>query len=180
MRPRWTILGLIAVVFLLALGFAAARSGTYWSYRALYSGTIVALLGAIVVARCEGADRSRFAFGFAVFGSGYVLMALAPWYEWGVDAKGRDSVLRVNRWLLTSEPIAGLAEVVNDRLSPAPTLPPGPVSTEFRRAEADYFSRRTHLIGIGHLLAAWASGALGGLFASALVGRRRRPGEVDG
>jgi hypothetical protein len=75
MHPRLTISGMMAVVVLAAVGFAAMRSGSGLWLRVIYSLVAMALLTATVLARYRGA----FWYGFAVFGWGYFLLGLGPW-----------------------------------------------------------------------------------------------------
>ena len=75
MHPRLTISGLMTVVVLAAVGFAAMRSGSDLWLRLIYSLVALALLTATILARYHGA----FWYGFAIFGWGYFLLGLGPW-----------------------------------------------------------------------------------------------------
>jgi hypothetical protein len=77
MKPRLSILGLMAVVAIIAVGFSAMRSGSDPWFRAVYTMTVVVLLAAAIAARSRGA----FWFGFASVGWGYFLLGLGSTFN---------------------------------------------------------------------------------------------------
>jgi hypothetical protein len=95
MHSRLTISGMMAVVVLAAVGFAAIRSGSDLWLRVIYSLVAMALLTATVLARY----RSAFWYGFAVFGWGYFLLGLGPWV--GLASTRTPENQPLNRMLLS-------------------------------------------------------------------------------
>ena len=76
---RVSVTGLMAVVALFGLEFAALRAGSRLWFSAIYSLTALLLLFAVIAAKYRRGDARAFWFGFAVFGWGYLLLALGPW-----------------------------------------------------------------------------------------------------
>lgn len=142
---RMPILGLMGVVFVAALGAAALTRPSEQGVQAAYTILATALLFAIVAA-VFGRYRT-FWIGFAVFGWGYAVLALAPgaWTE-------------IRPHLATTALLNPLARAIQ-----AADLASG----GWNSREIERFLR------IGHALAAALHGAAGGCIA-VLLDRRRR------
>ncbi len=75
MKPRLSILGLMAVVLFVAVGFAALRSPTeLWASVIFTLAVFILLVAVIKVVGQDGPERS-FWLGFSVFGWGHLLLA---------------------------------------------------------------------------------------------------------
>lgn len=77
--PRFSIAGLMGVVVAAAVGVAALRFANEWWAGALWLATLAGLgLAILGVVYRRGAKRAGW-LGAAVFGGGYLALALAPW-----------------------------------------------------------------------------------------------------
>jgi hypothetical protein len=80
-RFRFSIASLLAVVLVLAVGFAAMREATeVWS-SSIFTLTLGALLCSVLLAIHRAAARRAFWVGFALFGWGYLVLSLVPSVE---------------------------------------------------------------------------------------------------
>lgn len=79
--PRFSIAGLMGVVVVCGLGFAALRTDSpIWAHATL-SLTLLALLTAILGAAIRRGRSRAFWLGFAVFGWTYLVLAIGPWFK---------------------------------------------------------------------------------------------------
>jgi hypothetical protein len=148
LQARFSIMGLMAAVLLLAVGFAGLRTASALSASAIFTFTLTLLAAALLgVAASRG--RSRIAcLGFGLFGWIYLLATFWLW-------PGPNGV---------SAPPGPVGE--------SSTEPPPMVSTTIRpglTGAAPYAGRVVNLLHyrrIGHMLAAIAFGLLGGLLGS--------------
>lgn len=74
--PRNSIAGLMAVVVLVAVGFAALKNPSEIWASCLFSLTVGLLLLALLGVAFGSGDRRMFWAGFSVFGWGYLILAL--------------------------------------------------------------------------------------------------------
>jgi hypothetical protein len=164
MRYRFSIASLMFLVLILAVGFAALRSGSeLWSI-AVFSMTLVALFIAILGAVYRPAPGRAGWLGFVIFGWGYLVLSFGP----GFRAEIRPQLVT-----------APLLEWLRPRIAPIP--PPGEYYVQDLSGQlvvrgpdtADAF-RRT-----GHSLSAVLFGLLGALAARAFASRRVPPCSRD-
>jgi hypothetical protein len=77
-RIRFTIASLLAVILLVAVGFAALRESSDLWESGLFTVTLCLLLISILLAIHRTESRRAFWLGFALFGSGYLAHSLVP------------------------------------------------------------------------------------------------------
>ncbi len=144
------ILGLMGIVLACSLGFAALSRPSAQGVHAAYTLTLTLLLFSIVAA-CYGHYRT-FWVGFAVFGWGYAVLALAPgaWQQ-------------VMPYLGTTSLLRQLARSIE-----AAQSSPG----FWSGVETDRFLR------IGHVFAVILHGVAGGIVAVFLERRSKRVGSA--
>jgi hypothetical protein len=81
MRVRFSIAGLMAVVFIFAVGFAGLRAGSVLWASAVFT-IAVALLAAAILGSVVCRGRARMAWvGFAVFGWTYMVATFVLWSD---------------------------------------------------------------------------------------------------
>ena len=79
MRLRFSIMGLMALVLFVAVGFAALRNPTeLWAYALFTLALGIFGIAALGAAFRQGYGRAFFA-GFAAFGFGYLILCYGPW-----------------------------------------------------------------------------------------------------
>ena len=81
MKPRLSILGLMAVVLFVAVGFAALRSTSALWASAVFTLTVALLSASILGAVARRGDARLPWHGFAVFGWAYLLTTFWLWPE---------------------------------------------------------------------------------------------------
>ena len=157
-RLRVSILGLIAIVVVLAMAFAALRTASNLWFSALYTFTTVVLLLAVIAARFGHRSTRAFWFGFAVFGWGFLVLGSGAWLNpYGSDSEegiGRN----INPELLTSDLIFYLLPRLRKETNDL---------GEINRITAN-------TIGIAHLLITLALALFGGSVAAFMRSRRGR------
>jgi hypothetical protein len=175
--PRLSVTSMMSAVVVAGVAFAIVRVASPAALMGLYTFTFLALLLAVVAARCRGA----FWFGFAVFGWGYFLIGIAPWSEWqgmGVSGHGTFVQPRGNSMFPTTGWIETFAESQSGHLKPENYGRNITVSAEefqvATAAIAAYQGRKPSLVGIGHLLFTLAFGAAGGVVASWMASKEGR------
>jgi hypothetical protein len=154
-RLQFSILTLVLTVVFCAMAMMALRTASDLWLSAIYTGTTVLLLAAIVAARFRRGNEKAFWFGFAVFGWGFFVVGLGPWPNaFGGDDDGMG--ISLNRNLLTSRVILFLVP--------------------YLRAETVDLQRidkiTTNTIGVAHLLITLTLAVFGGVIAM-LIRRRR-------
>ena len=78
-RVRFSIAGLMAAVFILAVGFAGLRAASLLWASALFTSAVTLLLSAVLgAAACQGPSRMPW-LGFGVFGWTYLLATFWLW-----------------------------------------------------------------------------------------------------
>jgi hypothetical protein len=80
-RSRFNIANLVAIIFILGVGFAALREATDLWDSSIFSLTLGVLLISILLAIHRSENRRAFWLGFAVFGWVYLGLALIPSIE---------------------------------------------------------------------------------------------------
>ncbi len=163
-RVRVSVMGLMAVVGLFALEFAALRAGTQLWFSVVYTVTVVFLLFAVLTARYRRGVWGAFWFGFAVFGWGYFLLAIGPWSNSTYD-DDHGEITHGNANLYTSRIIVTSLDLVR-----------GDAPMDYQAISQ--FSART--TALAHLIVTLAAGLFGGLAAVALRWRRQTPMESSG
>jgi hypothetical protein len=78
---RFSIRGLMVVIVLMGIGFAALRYPTPFWANVWYSFTLASLTLAVPAAVYRRGEQRAFWVGFAACGWVYFLLALAPWLE---------------------------------------------------------------------------------------------------
>src|SRR5262245_39725769 len=81
MKTRPTILGLMAVVLLAAIGVAALRAATTWWASGIFTTTLTGLAFAALYAVYRRGERWAFWAAFAAFGWGYIVLTFCPGCE---------------------------------------------------------------------------------------------------
>jgi hypothetical protein len=159
---RFSMLGLLGVVVASALAFAALRKPTFHAASLTMTAVLTILLFALLAAKF-GRYRT-FAFGFAVFGWGYAVLALAPgfWTD-------------VRPYLIASHLLGDLANLLGltnnrERSLNSNLLPRGSgLDAWFMTIHGERFQR------IGHSLFAVLHGVFGGFLAVWIEARRKAP-----
>jgi hypothetical protein len=81
MKTRPTILGLMAVVLLAAVGVGALREATDWWASGIFTTTLIALAFATLYAVYRRGPRRAFWAAFAAVGWGYIVLTFGPGCE---------------------------------------------------------------------------------------------------
>lgn len=157
--PRLTLAGQIGVIVVVAVGFAALRSGSLGWYRTIYSLTILALAVAALAARYRG----PFWRGFAVVGWGYFLLGMGPWF---IRMEMGGPSVSLNHDLLTSVWIKQLSE---HAIAVSDTMPATPEGMAIR---AERIRRIGYTTAIAHSLFSLLVATIGGIAAARLEARR--------
>jgi hypothetical protein len=171
---------MLVFVVVAGIGFAALKIGSTICMKGLYFATIVSLLTAVIAAWVRGRRTGAFWFGFAVFGWGYLLLAVPPSMEFQRRNSGNLlPVVRQSPVLPSPGLVEWIAEAVAEPLKP-PTPPSSPgtgiQNPAFWQASGRWDERRANATVIGHLILVWASGGVGGLTALVLSKSRRPNG----
>ena len=77
-RPRITIAGLLVIVALVAVAFAALREPTDGWDSGVFGVTLMTLLTSVLLADFRTTDRRAYWSGFALFGRAYLLVSQIP------------------------------------------------------------------------------------------------------
>jgi hypothetical protein len=168
---RMPIFGLMGIVLACGLAFAAIRSPTFQAVSVTFTVALTILLASIV-GSIFGRHRV-FWIGFAIFGWGYAILALAP-----------GSWTNIRPYLVTSHLINGLANAMD-----LPRGGPGVVNWMMRDVpyqedsglgdwNRSYMGNR--LQRIGHSIATVVHGVAGGVLAVWLANRSRNRGRERG
>jgi hypothetical protein len=159
-RLRISIRGLMALVLLFGIGFAAMQSGSDLCSREAYTLTVCVLLAAAIMARYRGA----FWYGFAVAGWGYFLLGSAAWSGPVNRSPGQGTF---NQMLLSSSLATYLCSYV-----------PGFRTDGFSSLLQAQRCRNIEIIC--HSMLALIVASVGGLFARLIVSRDREEPSLDG
>jgi hypothetical protein len=81
MRIRFSILGLMALVLFVGVGFAALRYATGWWSSGVFTATLIGLALSGAYAAHRRGPRRAFWSAFVAFGVGYMILAFGPWCE---------------------------------------------------------------------------------------------------
>jgi hypothetical protein len=174
---RISIAGLLGFVVAFALGLAALISGTDLWRGVACTLTLAVLLGSVLGIVLRG-WRDGGLLGFALFGWGYLLMALM--------ASGMADHLRelsdpLARWVFESSNIPPVAP------PPAPPSSPGIIlgsrmgnqqMTDYQSAMSEFRSRRGNATLIGHWLAVQLFAMVGAILGILLARWRRASARV--
>jgi hypothetical protein len=160
MRLRISIRGLMALVLLFGIGFAAMQSGSDLCSRGAYTLTVCVLLAATIMARYRGA----FWYGFAVAGWGYFLLGSATWSGPANRSPGQSTF---NQTLLSSSLATYLCSYV-----------PGFRTEGFTGLLQAQRCRNIEVIC--HSMLALIVASVGGLFARLIVAWDREEPSSDG
>src|SRR4051812_18055312 len=112
---RLSISGMMGVVAFIALGVLALREGTEVWAGAVFTVTVLLLLGAVLHAVHGRGLRRATWIGFALFGWTYLLLSFVPWSGTGVKSPPL--------------PTARLLEELHQRIHNAPQFVPNPQFT---------------------------------------------------
>jgi hypothetical protein len=159
---RFSMLGLMGVVVASGLAFAALRKPTFHAASLTMTVVLTILLFALLAAKL-GHYRT-FAFGFAVFGWGYAILALAPGFWMGVRPYLIGSHLLGDLANLLALPNLGSESWDFNRLPEGSGL-----HTWFTTIRGERFQR------IGHSLFAVLHGVFGGFLAVWIESRTKAP-----
>jgi hypothetical protein len=86
-RFRFPLAGLLAVVAMAALGFAAIRVASPGWAGGLFSLSILAMLTSVLGIVYRRGSKRVFWIGFAVFGWTHLVLAFAPWFNNAIGPK---------------------------------------------------------------------------------------------
>ena len=188
MRARLSIAGLMAVVLLLAVGFAGLRAATALWASAMFT-LAVALLAAAALGAAAIRGRPRMAsLGFSLFGWVYLLSTFALWPgPNGVSAPPFLTKALLDALQPAAKPPAAMTidpgpagEMRTETPQIVPTFLPGNGNIAVLVPFGGRVVNLLHYRRIGHTLAALAFGLLGGLLGGILStrgdGRRRDAG----
>lgn len=165
--PRPTIAKLMSLVAVLAVGFAALRSGSEIWARVCLTATLAILAFAIVAVVYRREGHRAWWLGFALFGWGYAALTLVPVCRQELGGK-----------LITSRLLMDLFQenVVKPRVA-VPTTPAPTGKRAARPAAAVLAGGYEEWMLIGHSLCALLSAFAGGTAAAWL---RRSRGSIRG
>jgi hypothetical protein len=168
LRPvRFSIAGLMAAVFILAVGFAGLRTASsLWASAVFTSAITLFAIAMLAAAACRGASRMTW-LGFGVFGWTYLL---ATFWLWPAPNGVSAPPLLTKAVLDYFQPSSN-----NSTVMWIDTAPAGEMSTD-RAMTAPFAGRvvnRFHYRRIGHTLAAIAFGLFGALLGTVLAARRQ-------
>lgn len=189
-RARPTVAVIMGGVVVLALAFAAIRSGSFLVVRVVYGLTYLSLLLAVIAARYRPGRAGRFWFGFAVFGWSVVLTGFDSRESWAavadLDMTDGDTSFQVptlDPIIPLGQPIWDFSATLAQRFSPPDPRPPLPISgmrdeEQLAAFQADNQTEEEILVtavGVLTLLSVLAFATVGGLCALAMGGDRNRP-----
>jgi len=169
MKLRFSILGLMALVLLVAVGFAALRSTSALWASAVFTMT-VALLWAAILGAFAGRGRARLTWlGFVVFGWIYLLTTFWLWPEGnGVSAPPYLSKHLLDYFQPTANDASTMTIDPGPRgemgIEPPPTISktiPGTVNLSTTGPFTGRVSNRLHYRRVGHSLTALLFGLIG-------------------
>lgn len=111
MKTHPTILGLMAVVLLAAIGFASLREATDQWASGIFTTTITGLAFAALYAVYRRGPRRAFWVAFAAFGWGYIVLTFCPGSE-----------IKIRPRLVTTNLLDALFTIVHPGPGPEPTV----------------------------------------------------------
>src|SRR5262249_32383629 len=157
MKARTTILGLMAFVLLVAIGFAALREATGWWASGAFSATLLVLALAAAYAVHRRGPRRAFWSAFAAFGWSYMLFAFCPVCETSIRPR-----------LLTTKLLDALAPIVHpatnaELLYAVVVSPQGGTEDGMAAVTGNPAAVRQHFQDIGHSMIALLLAAIGGI-----------------
>lgn len=193
MPYRLSIAAVMLWVLIAALAFAAIRSANEtWS--SLTLSTTLLLLGTSMLASCFSAGSTRaFASGAALFGLGYLALALGPWTSTEIaphlatsqllqivqprliSPSNNSSLTLTYAYITTTSPVVATAPPAPNPPPPVsfPSAPPAPATAPFTITLAGLPSEE--FLRVGHSLFALAFALLGGLIARYFHARSAHP-----
>jgi hypothetical protein len=183
---RYSLAMLITAVLVLSVYFAALRSATQeWASAALTL-TVGGLAGGLLWGLFRpGADRA-FWTGFELFGWGYLLLAMTPWF--GGTLSPQLATTRLAGWLHARMPLASQQDVQvewHGTWWAASVLERdgrrfrikyngfGPEWDEWVGANRVRLDNENHFLQVSHALAGLAWAIVGGILGTAAAGQRR-------
>lgn len=173
---RHSIRTLTFAVAVVALGTAALRSATELWASAMFTLTLAILATAILGALFHRGNRP-FWTGFALFGWGYLVLAIGPWFTSEIQPQLVSSTVLNLLYVRLHSTSAEKAYVVKRQVasSPAPTTFPwastGGSSVTYTTVRPPGRSVRTSFLRIGHSLFALLAALLGGVIARFFANR---------
>ncbi len=182
MRPRFTLAGLIVATLLCGAGFAALRQPTGLIAGLAFSATATALGVAILGALFLPRPARAFCAGAAIFGAGYLALALVPdrpqlptaaLLDWLFPKLHPTLRGDVAVWHTSQGNLAGYVSFSHGGRFIASTDDPNLYQDAFAMSLANY---RT----IGHSLSGLVVALVGGLIACLFAARRERRPEASG
>jgi hypothetical protein len=176
--PRFSIVGMMGLVLVLAVGMVGLREGTYWWGYAAALITLLALLRATVNAGFRARNQRPFWAGFALCGWVYLALNWGAWSsatatnfplptQWALGAL-HPKIHPIPEYLPDQDEVADYS-VALLRVGGQPRLKPG--SPPEWKGNFDSYSQ------VGHSLAALVFASLGGAWAWWAFARREQPEE---
>jgi hypothetical protein len=181
LRPvRFSIAGLMAAVFILAVGFAGLRTASsLWASAVFTSAITLFAIAMLAAAACRGASRMTW-LGFGVFGWTYLL---ATFWLWPAPNGVSAPPLLTKAVLDYFQPSSNNSTVMWIDTAPAGEMSTDPLMVGSIAARtmgiaaptpfAGRVVNRFHYRRIGHTLAAIAFGLFGALLGTVLAARRQ-------
>lgn len=181
-RFRFTIGGLLAVVFVSAIGVAALRSSNEGWDSAVFGLTLLTLAASLILVAQKRERARAFWLGFAIFGWVYLVASLIPPIEARLPSTKALTKLDEVRPKASDDPTAGAVVdfVQGDAFtSTAPATGSAPARLGWSLAPgqgnanltfiATLKSTNVHFVAIGHSLLALILAFLGGNISRALA-----------
>jgi hypothetical protein len=169
-RTQLSLARMNGFVLVLGLNLAAVARPSEWSAPGALLLTVIVLLMATLVTRF-GREPRHFAWGFALFGWSYLILALGPWSSrFQVSPIGGSETRPII--LPTTRALAILQDRVLN-LEPSKTIVLDPMRTDYQKT----LWQRTYFTQAGHALIALLMGLAGGLAGSAVAVRDRGQGD---
>lgn len=165
-RAQFSLAGMIGFVLVLGVDLAALARPTEWSA----PGALLLSVGVLLMATLEarfGREPRHFAWGFALFGWSYLILAFGPWSS-RIEISRTGGTETSPIILPTTRALVVLRnQVLYPELSEAVFF--NPMRTDYQKI----LSQRTYFTQAGHAVIALLMSLAGGLAGTAIAARGR-------